>query len=399
MADPVSVLALLGLVYTGKMLAENPVSLSSSQQILNQGGPGPSKIKDATKVDVEQINLNTDFKINSEERQLTSPQVAETATFADIVPQTRSSGGEVLDMKDRFATGLNVHNNLASIPKQQVGPGLGVGADVPAVGGFQQMFRAIPENVGAYRLTTLPGRAGPGFDPRGGRGQNRPIVGNNKPEKTAFLPDRRPPVLGRAQGPGGPMSGVTVRSSQQRTMRTTNRSETGARTDGLQYAPAKKIVAHGSFAQGPTRNKTDIADGQYAYMDNAAPGISSFYGAYENSTLAEAAGNKVRTPAELARYGLRLSDRRATVENRGANAGRMNVRGNPLQAHGMVTAVRSDNNRLDGYTGPANAGWTQQYVKTKYQDLNPYKGQENKLDLELAKRQLKNNPLAHTLSN
>ena len=81
------------------------------------------------------------------------------------------------------------------------------------------------------------------------------------------------------------------------------------------------------------------------------------------------------------------------------NSGRMTVRGNPLQAHGMVTAVRSDNNRLDGYTGPANAGWTQQYVKSKYQDLNPYKGQENKLDLQLAKRQLKNNPLAQTLSN
>ena len=76
----------------------------------------------------------------------------------------------------------------------------------------------------------------------------------------------------------------------------------------------------------------------------------------------------------------------------------MNVRGNPLQAYGMVTAVRADNTRMDGRTGGVSGGWTQNYVKPRYQELNPYKGNKNhRLDLGIAQRQLADNPLAHTL--
>jgi hypothetical protein len=383
MADPVSVLALLGLVYTGKKLAEQPVVARQEKY----------KSPDAA---VETVNLNTDFKINMRERELTSPTVT---NFGDIVPQARSSGGEVIDMKDRFVADLNIHNNLSSIPKQQVGPGLGVAADVPAVGGYQQMFRALPENVGAYRLTTLPGRSGPAFDHKGGRGQLKQTVGHNRPEKTAFLPDRRPTVRGRAQGQGGTLNGVTGRQSYEKTKRTTNRSETGLRTDGLEFNPGKRLVPHGTISDRPTRNKTDVSDAQFKFMDNISPGISSFYGAYENDVAFRASGSQIRSSEELSKYGFRLSDRRSQPVEYYTNRGRMNVRGNPLQAQGMITSVRSDNNRMDGYTGPMSAGWMQDYVRPQYQDLNPYKGKENNLDLDVAKRQLRDNPLAHSLSN
>ena len=381
MADPVSVLALLGLVYTGKKLAEQPV--------IPKDPENPDKV-------IEKLNLNTDFKVVMDEKKLMS---ADVVNFGDIVPQARSSGGEVLDMKDRFVADLNIHNNLSSIPKQQVGPGLGVGADVPAVGGYQQLFRAMPENVGAYRLTTLPGRAGPAFDPTGGRGQLKQTVGHNRPEKTAFLPDRRPSVPGRAQGQGGSLNGVTARQSYEKTKRTTNRSETGLRTDGLEFNPGKRLVSHGTISDSPTRNKSDVSDAQFKFMDHVNPGISSFYGAYENSVAFNTTGSQVRTSEELAKYGYRMSDRRATPVEHFPNRGRMNVRGSPLQAQGMITSVRSDNTRMDGYMGPMSAGWMQDYVRPQYQDLNPYKGQANNLDLDLAKRQLRDNPLAHSLSN
>lgn len=382
MADPVSVLALLGLVYTGKKLAEQP--------ILPPQKPGnPDKI-------IEKINLNTDFKLDIRERELTSPTVT---NFGDIVPQSRSSGGEILDMKDRFVADLNIHNNLSSIPKQQVGPGLGVSADVPAVGGYQQLFRALPENVGAYRLTTLPGRSGPAFDQNGGRGQLRQTVGHNRPEKTAFLPERLPPVPGRGQGQGGSLNGITARESYEKTKRTTNRAETGLRTDGLEFNPAKRLVPYGTISDAPTRNKSDVSDEQFKFMDHVNPGVSSFYGAYENDVVFNTTGSRIRSSEELAKYGYRMSDRRALPVEHFANRGRMNVRGNPLQAQGMITSVRSDNNRMDGYMGPMSAGWMQDYVRPQYQDLNPYKGQANNLDLDVAKRQLRDNPLAHSLSN
>ena len=90
-------------------------------------------------------------------------------------------------------------NNLSPVEKQLVGPGLGVGAHVPAVGGFQQTFRVNPVNVGEYRLTTLPGRAGHAGDTTGGRAA---VVGEltlNTPYTTSYLPSRLPTVPVLAQ--------------------------------------------------------------------------------------------------------------------------------------------------------------------------------------------------------
>lgn len=381
MADPVSVLAVLGLVYAGRTLSK------SSETYISQ--PTMKKLPDDFEV------RPTDFRVNSEERALADQQVI--SPFGDIVKQERSSGQEILDMKDRFNVDGRM-NNLSPVEKKLVGPGLGIGADVPAAGGFQQMFRAMPENVGAYRLTTLPGRTGPAKDISGGRGTLQPGVGFNRPEKTAFLPERLPTVPGRAQGQGGAVTGEVGRQSYERTKRPTNRSETSTRTDGLNFAPGKHFIGAETLAQDPTRNKSDITDDQYKYNDRVAPGISSFHGGYVNSSVMGAVGSQVRTPEELMKLGLRYNNRRS-MPDRPGNAGRMNVRAGPLNQGGALTVVRSDNNRYDGRVNPVSAGWTQQYVLPEYQNLNPYKGQPNsRLDLDIAKRQLANNPFAHSLS-
>ena len=210
---------------------------------------------------------------------------------------------------------------------------------------------------------------------------------------------RRPEVRGRAQGQGGSLDGRQIRPSYQKTMRPTVRSENATRTDGLQYAPAKKFISNGQLAQDPTRNKSDVNCQQWQFNNQMAPGVSNFYGGYtvapENAAMGGASNQ------ELLDRGFRVDDRRGKA-NRQGNAGRMNVRAGPLNQGGKVTAVRSDTTRVDGRVGGANGGWTQNYVNNKMYNFNSFKGNANPLScgngLDLAKNQLANNPFAQSLS-
>ena len=373
MADPISLMAVAGLVYAGRTLSTKSV-------------PPPAKEaeKPVVKAPVEVVN-------NNFEPVLDISQKIEVDNFGDITKQQRSGGQEILNMRDRMYDHGRM-NNLSPVEKQLVGPGLGVSADTPAVGGYQQMFRVNPVNVGEYRLTTLPGRSGPAMDITGGRSAVVGELTHNKPEKTSFLPSRRPTMQGRAQG----MTGVVPRNEHEKTKRTTNRSETGLRSDGLGFNGAKRYVSAQTISQDPTRFKSDRNDVQYNYYNQPAPGISNFRGAYENSAASKVAA---KTNDELMKYGFRPEDRRGKP-NRMGNAGRMNVRESALKQGGRLTAVRSDTTRIDGRINAANGGWTQQYQQKAFHKFNAYKGNTNPntSNLDIAKRQLQNNPLAHSLS-
>ncbi len=373
MADPISLMAVAGLVYAGRTLSTKSV-------------PPPAKEaeKPVVKAPVEVVN-------NNFEPVLDISQKIEVDNFGDITKQQRSGGQEILNMRDRMYDHGRM-NNLSPVEKQLVGPGLGVSADTPAVGGYQQMFRVNPVNVGEYRLTTLPGRSGPAMDITGGRSAVVGELTHNKPETTSFLLSRRPTVQGRAQG----MTGVVPRNEHERTKRTTNRSETGLRSDGLGFNGAKRYVSAQTMSQDPTRFKSDRNDVQYNYYNQPAPGISNFRGAYENSAASKVAA---KTNDELMKYGFRPEDRRGKP-NRMGNAGRMNVRESALKQGGRLTAVRSDTTRIDGRINAANGGWTQQYQQKAFHKFNAYKGHTNPntSNLDIAKRQLQNNPLAHSLS-
>lgn len=394
MADPISIMAIAGLVYAGRKLSQ------PDEKYAVEGNP-------IEEPEIVSEFSDRDVSIQSEYLGPLSPLVEtsynskrEMGTFAEIAPQQRSSGVEILSMRNRmYDTGRM--NNLSPIEKQLVGPGLGVGPEVPAFGGNQQLFRVNPENVGAYRLTTLPGRSGPAFDTKGGKRGIVGEVGHNRPEKTTFLHGRLPPVAGRAQG----MTGRTPRAEHERTKKTTNRSETGSRTDTLNFAGAKSTVSALTRAQEPTRNKADGSIGQYQYNNQPAPGISSFVGGYLNAPASKMSenrtGNSMYTNEELTKYGLRPSDLRGN-SNRAAGPGRMNVRADALNQGGMVTSVRSDTSRTDGRVNAANGSWTQQYKNNDYHKFNAYKGHENpnatSMSLDTARRQLSTNPLVHSLS-
>lgn len=372
MADPISLAAVAGLIFAGRALSDK----SETQRVVR---PKPEEpIFPETEPIYEERILESRVEV---------PSKREVASFSDIGIQSRSGGQELLGMRDRMYD-RGIMNNLSPIEKQLVGPGLGVGADVPAVGGYQQMFRVNPINVGEYRLTTLPGRPGPAVDITGGRPAVVGELGHNRPEKTAYLPSRLPMMAGRAQG----MTGVTPRASHQKTMRTTNRSETGLRSDGLGFNGAKRMTSALAVSQDPTRFKNDNNDQQFMYNNHPNPGIHSFHGAYVNSAAVQVAS---KTNEELMKYGFRPEDRRGKA-NRMGNPGRMNV----TQTKGQLTSVRSDTTRIDGRVNAPNGGWTQQYQQKPFHQFNAYKGNENPYSktLDIAKRQLQNNPLAHSIS-
>src|SRR6056300_255867 len=376
MADPISLMAVAGLVYAGRTLSTKSV-------------PPPQKeVSEPLPVVKAPIEIqNNNFQPN-----IGVPQKREMESFADISRQQRSGGQEILNMRNRMYDQGRM-NNLSPIEKQRVGPGLGVSAETPAVGGFQQMFRVNPVNVGEYRLTTLPGRTGPAADITGGRSAVVGDLTHNKPETTAFLPERLPTMAGRAQG----MSGVVPRNEHERTKRTTNRSETGHRADGLGFNGAKRFISAQTSSQDPTRFKSDRNDEQYTYANHPAPGIHSHHGAYTNSAAVKIAS---KNNEELMKYGFRPEDRRGKP-NRMGNPGRMNVRESALKQGGRLTSVRTDTTRIDGRMNAANGGWTQNYQQKPFHQFNAYKGNANPntANLDIAKRQLQNNPLSHSLSH
>tara|TARA_Y100000389_G_scaffold136687_1_gene134243 strand:- start:9375 stop:10538 length:1164 start_codon:yes stop_codon:yes gene_type:complete len=383
-----SIAAMAGLAYLGQLLSEPKIKAQPSGA--PQSGAPQSGAPQGGAPQGEVVN----FRDSMPDKKM------EVANFGVLAPQSRTDGSEILNMRNRIDTDFGRMNNLSPVEKQLVGPGLGVSPDTPAFGGHQQLFRVNPENVGAYRLTTLPGRSGPAMDVKGGR---RGVVGevsHNRPEKTAFLPARRPESFGRAQG----MSGVVPRGEHENTKRLTNRSVTGQRDDGLGFPGAKRLVSAATLAQDPTRNKKDGNIEHHMYNNQVTPGINYFAHGYTNSPATKIGEKRVYgtqyTVSELGAYGFRPDERRGKP-NRMSNAGRMNVRAGGLNQGGMPTAARVDTGRLDGRVAPVNGAWSQQYTNDSFHRSNAYKGNTNPYatqeSLSVASKQMQNNPIAQKI--
>ena len=362
MADPISLLAIGALVYTGRKMSE-PETETRSDPTKYEPPVKPPLLEDIGEEEYPEF----------EDGPPTWQGKEEVSNFSVVAPQRKSSGAEVLNLRGRFDAGR--HNNLSPIEKQLVGPGLGLSPDMPASGGFQQLYRINPINVGSYRLTTLPGRAGHGHDTTGGRQSVPGAIGHNRPEKTAYLPERLPTVFGKSQG----FSGRTPRQEYEKSKRVTHRATTGLRTDGLNVAPARRFIPAQSVPELPTRFKSDN-NSQLRFNNQPQPGVSNFHGAYVNAPTA-----------------IRPHDKREQV-NRPGNPGRMNVRESATKQGGKLTSVRMDQSRIDGRMAPANGGWQQDYKKSEFSSsTNAYKGNTNPYatdeSLGMAKRQLAHNPL------
>jgi hypothetical protein len=400
MADPLSIAAILGIVYAGRTLCSRPEPAkqqASTTEFFTEAAATPTPNYESATLITNQYREPGFLGIVTNKKK-------EVPSFG-VVSETNSRyphGEPNHDFRERMYVSGHM-NNFAPSEKTLVGPGLGLDPSIEASGGFQQLYRVNPNNVGAYRLTTLPGRIAPAQDTTGYRGATAGTYGEITqygPSKTAFLPTRLPNVPGRAQGQGGALTGNEIRQSYQKTMRTTNRSETTYRGDALEFAPAKSIVPKRESDDVPSRNKADLNIEEYGHTNNPTPGIHSFVSGFVNEPMAQMMARNQSgkySAKELDAYGVRVDENRGKMDRAG-NAGRMNVRANPLAQGGVLTAVRMDTDKGDNYTGPANGGWQQAYGGIGLSNFNAYKGQVNNFKLNEAKEQLSRNPFAHTLS-
>ena len=311
-----------------------------------------------------------------------TPQWDAQQSFSDIIEGRNPFGSPVVDLSDRINQNLsNKMNNLSPVQKQYVGPGLGVPGNVPAYGGFQQLYRVLPNNVSAYKLTTLPGRSGP----MNGNviGQRAPgeigKVGKYTPDTTITGADRGP-MPNAAQGQGGAVLGGHIRGKYTNTSTPTRRSETTLRLDGLEYAPALSMVPGPTAQERPTRNKGDLNTARI--NDVAVPGIHSFYGGYEEA------------PRDI-----RAAPNRGKLERTG-NPGRMNVRMSALKQGGALSKVKDSPTCTlrFGAPGPTGNNLGEPQDRPEFYNFNTMKGYQNPrattLGLGVAKKELQNNPYA-----
>lgn len=367
--DPLSVVALAGLVAAGRALSKKETYDNPKPYFGNNINTAPDEAA------ANQLAMRQGAYVLPAQSQLHKEAVP---NYGVVAPNTsrNPNGQPVYNYNDRQNITTRM-NSVQPVEKQYVGAGLGVGADVPAAGGFQQLYRVMPNNVGAYKLTQLPGRTGPS-NPVVKRSGMVGELTQQRPEKTAAIWERRPPVKGRAGGQGGVLTGAAGHQNFEKTKRQTNRSTTTMRDDGLQYGAAGSIVSAVPVDDMPSRNKGDLNTARI--NDIAAPGISNFEGGY------------TQDPALLT--GIRPALNRGNV-GRAGGAGRMNVRMDPLNQGGVQTAMRSGAYRSiegpQGTTGSAN----QTYQNAQYHQFNAFKGNKDfrTSNLDLAKNQGSKNPL------
>jgi hypothetical protein len=359
--DPLALAAVVGLVFAGKKLSDN------------DSAPPPATTKPRAPLTRRQIDMMVEPATHSADYfdlKNTTPDLGRRIddwrlrpkeaipNLQDITPTNSRMpyGQPVYDLYNRqYIT--NKQNNIAPVEQpMNVGPGLGVGPNVPAAGGFQDYFRALPINVNEEKLTTLEGRAGPRnpFVKSGGAAYIGDITHEAAQSKTAF---RNP----GAYGGGGAQSALVApegRPNFLKTKKTTIRSETGLRTDTLSDGPPQYNVAQ------------PYAAAKESYTDTALTRSSGYREKYD----------------------------------RGANGERMNVRSDPVNQVGAGTQYRAESKPVQ--PGPMAITGSNQGRGTlppEFDDpLNEFKSNPNPRAqsdfLDIAIQQLEKNPLAYSLA-
>jgi hypothetical protein len=280
------------------------------------------------------------------------------ANLQDITPaNTRFPYGQpVYDLYNReYIT--NKMNNVSPLEApMNVGPGLGVGPEVRAAGGFQDYFRALPVNINEEKLTTLEGRDGTPsyFVKNGGAGGIGDITHQAAASKAAY---RAP----GAYGGGGAQSALVApegRPDFLKTKKSTMRDETALRTDTLSDGPPQYNV-YQPYAEAK--------------------------GAYTDTTLTRSSGYREKN-------------------DRPANGARMNVRQDPVGMVGGGTQYRAESKPVQpGPMAITGANQGRGTLPPEFDDpLNEFKSNPNPRAqsgfLDIAIQQLENNPLAYSLA-
>lgn len=355
--DPLSLAAIVGLVFAGKKFSETP-----------DVQPRPKPTKPITRQTIDLMAQPANHYADAFDFHNTTPDVGRRV--GDTRLQPKDAVENLQDMKktnSRLPYGQPVYdlynreyitnkmNNISPLERpMNIGPGLGIDANVAASGGFQDYFRALPINVNEERLTTLEGREGPSsFFIKGGA----TVIGDITHPASASKTIYRAPAAYGGGGAQSAMVGTEGRPEFVKMKRMTIRSETGLRTDTLSTGTAQYNV------QQP-----------YAVGDS-----------YTDTTLTRSSGFRAK-PAYT------------------GNGSRMNVRIDPLQQGGSLTQLRNEAKPVQ--PGPMGTTGTNQGrgIKAPQFDdpLNEFKCQPNPRGdpdfLDIAIQQLDKNPLALSLA-
>jgi hypothetical protein len=352
--DPLGLAAVVGLVFAGKRLSESseepqgrkplPTTRPITRRDIDLAANARDHSKDAFETRIMTPNLGRrigDWRLQPKEAV---PNLQDVSPDANRFP----FGQPVYDLYNRqYVT--NKMNNLQPIERRRVGPGLGVGSNVDAAGGFHQYFRVLPNNINEERLTTLEGRTGPAdsFIKSGGAGGLGEVTHQAKETKAWY----REPTQNRGQGQGGAITGAEGRPEFLKTARNTIRDEQTSRNDTLSMGPAQYNVSQ-PYADG----------GETCYTDKSLT---------------------------------RVSDYRSKPDRPG-NAGRMNVRNDPVNQVGAATNLRPESKSVP--VSHMNGGRFQNYLGPEFYKFVEKKDKLNPLAsskcLDVAIQQLEKNPVA-----
>lgn len=169
----------------------------------------------------------------------------------NVVPKTvqRDDGRIVASM---------YHSNTGPVERVLVGRGINVGPDVPASGGFHEMNRVVPDNVGSYKKVSLPGRVVPGKDVVGFTpvAPLEPPASNGRKERDPFSRGMEP-----SAGVGAPRVLPDSLSSLRK----------GSRDNEAPVGAAKHPVGASKGREDEfTRSKTDDTDRGASLTSNLA---------------------------------------------------------------------------------------------------------------------------------
>jgi len=345
--DPWSIAAVVGLIFAGKKFSSDEDPAGNRNELKGADKPGnPYRNPRDHAVDfMDPLNVTPDIGRPIGDIRLKPKN--EIGSLQDVRPQL-PFGMPVYTAYNRENISNKMNNlNPGGMPVH-VGPGLGVGSNVSAVGGFQQFFRVLPNNPNDERLIQLKGNMGGPVDSVVKNGET--VMGDltQFPHKT-YTHD---PVQSRAGGQGGALTGPESRPEFTKTLRKTIRDQTGSRDgDNLEFGVARYNVPQAFGDMGGARKLS------------------------------------------------RSTDNRSNPD-RAATGGRMNVTGDPESRIGLTSNLRRD--LPTDHMGPPAPGPViqQRYVDAMYYDLNELKSQKNPTTerLSIAKDVLVNNPYAISLS-
>jgi len=374
--DPLALAAVVGLVFAGQRLSESsstpltqdqmvmmkPTKPLTSFDLMNKNFAQQDRALDPRTTLPDAGRVYNDFRLRPKEA---------VGNMQDISPVARRFpyGQPVYDLYSRQGVSGKM-NNVPPVTQVNVGPGLGIGPDEPAGGGFHEFFRVLPANINEERLTTLRGTfsdpantvGGPSNAVVKGGGPVAPNITHEAKDTKAW---HRDPAQNSGQGQGGVLRAAEGRPDQIKTRRLTTRDETGERTgDTLQLGTA------GYFVNEPYATSTGADSSGYA----------TGKGKYSDIRLS------------------RGTDNRSNADREG-NGQRMNVRADPIGQLGAITNVRSESVPF-----PVQ-GADPQFRFNPYKDADYYKFNAFRMNanpnstpraLDIAIQQLDKNELAMT---